>query len=84
MQDVLETFFVHPLHVPQGLDLLVTGSVPPGSGLSSSAAIVVASTLVFLTINDKLDGVSKGDLVEITMKNARALAYIALRMNMQY
>ena len=36
------------------VDLLVTGSVPAGSGLSSSAAMVVASTLAFLAVNGKV------------------------------
>lgn len=40
----------HPIPV----DLLVTGSVPAGSGLSSSAAMVVASTLAFLAVNGKV------------------------------
>lgn len=39
-----------PSH-PVPVDLLVTGSVPAGSGLSSSAAMVVASTLAFLAVN---------------------------------
>jgi galactokinase len=54
---------------PQSLDLLVTGSVPAGSGLSSSAAMVVASTLSFLAVNDKLEGVTKGDLVGMAVSN---------------
>ncbi|CAK5268211.1 unnamed protein product [Mycena citricolor] len=58
---------VHPLPV----DLLVTGSVPAGSGLSSSAAMVVASTLTFLAINDKLSGTTKGDLVKMSMENEK-------------
>ena len=47
----------------------MTGSVPAGSGLSSSAAMVVASTLSFLAVNDKLDGVSKGDLTSMAVSN---------------
>ncbi|KAH8112723.1 galactokinase gal [Phellopilus nigrolimitatus] len=66
---VLEKFFKDNDELPRGLDLLVTGSVPAGSGLSSSAAMVVASTLSFLAVNDKLDGITKGDLVEMAVEN---------------
>ena len=65
----MEKFFENNDEKPKGLDLLVTGSVPAGSGLSSSAAMVVASTLSFLVINDKLDGISKGTLVNMTVRN---------------
>ncbi|KAJ7111902.1 galactokinase gal [Mycena epipterygia] len=62
---------VHPIPV----DLLVTGSVPAGSGLSSSAAMVVASTLAFLAINGKLETstepVTKGELVKMSMENEK-------------
>ena len=47
-------YFAGKSDVPVSLDLLVTGSVPAGSGLSSSAAIVVASTLAFLAVNGKV------------------------------
>lgn len=65
----MERFFTNDDDKPRGIDLLVTGSVPAGSGLSSSAAMVVASTLGFLAVNGKLDGISKGDLVRMAMKN---------------
>ncbi|KAH8113709.1 galactokinase gal [Phellopilus nigrolimitatus] len=66
---VLDKFFKANDELPRDLDLLVTGSVPAGSGLSSSAAMVVASTLSFLAVNDKLDGITKGDLVEMAVEN---------------
>lgn len=60
---MLNKFFAGSGAEPVGLDMLVTGAVPAGSGLSSSAAMVVASTLTFLTMNDKLGVMTKGDLV---------------------
>ncbi|KAG6879790.1 hypothetical protein C0992_011588 [Termitomyces sp. T32_za158] len=62
---------------PIPVDLLFTGTVPAGSGLSSSAAMVVASTLAFLAVNGKLDDQSasiqltKGDLVRIAVENEK-------------
>jgi shikimate kinase len=46
--------FAEKSDVPVPVDLLVAGSVPAGSGLSSSAAMVVASTLAFLAVNGKV------------------------------
>ncbi|KZT53529.1 galactokinase gal [Calocera cornea HHB12733] len=56
---------------PKSINMLVTGSVPAGSGLSSSAAMVVASTLSFLVMNDVLHGVTKGELVGLAMENEK-------------
>ena len=83
-QGVLEKFFKNNGEVPRPVDILVTGSVPAGSGLSSSAAMVVASTLSFLSINNKLEGLSKGDVVEMAIKNetrvGKLLFYICTRI----
>ncbi|ESK96578.1 galactokinase gal [Moniliophthora roreri MCA 2997] len=59
-------------NLPIPVDLLVTGTVPAGSGLSSSAAMVVASTLTFLAVNGKLSPdqkVTKGQLVSLAVAN---------------
>ncbi|TCD61100.1 galactokinase [Steccherinum ochraceum] len=60
---------------PKPVDLLVTGTVPPGSGVSSSAAMVVASTLAFLAVNGKLEEgtetVTKGRLVSMAVQNEK-------------
>ncbi|KAF7374322.1 Galactokinase gal [Mycena sanguinolenta] len=71
---VLDEHFTGGAALPIPVDLLVTGSVPAGSGLSSSAAMVVASTLAFLAINGKLEGtekVAKGELVKMSMENEK-------------
>ncbi|KAG6873465.1 hypothetical protein C0995_015168 [Termitomyces sp. Mi166 len=65
------------LESPVPVDLLFTGTVPAGSGLSSSAAMVVASTLAFLAVNGKLDDrsvstqLTKGDLVRMAVENEK-------------
>jgi len=49
-----------------GLNLLFDGNVPTGGGLSSSAAICVASTLAVLKANG-IANISKKDLTKITI-----------------
>lgn len=51
--------------------MICTGSVPGGSGLSSSAAVIVASTLAFATMNGHNTALSRGRLVELAMENER-------------
>ncbi|KAF9778910.1 Galactokinase [Thelephora terrestris] len=68
---VLNNFFREGESDPTPVDMLISGTIPAGSGLSSSAAIVVASTLGFLAVNDKLNGMTKGRLVEIAVANEK-------------
>ncbi|KAJ7195614.1 Galactokinase [Mycena pura] len=74
---VLDEHFTGSEEQPIPVDLLVTGSVPAGSGLSSSAAMVVSSSLAFLAINGKLEAgaeserPTKGELVKLSMENEK-------------
>ncbi|KAG6370757.1 hypothetical protein JVT61DRAFT_10959 [Boletus reticuloceps] len=76
---VLNHYFNPELNGPDSspipVDLLVTGTVPAGSGLSSSAAMVVSSTLAFLAVNGILEDPSiaptKGTLVEMAVENEK-------------
>lgn len=45
--------------------------MPLGGGLSSSAALVVASTLAFLAVEDRLESITQGQLVELCMENEK-------------
>lgn len=85
-QGVLNHYFDPQLNGPGSspipVDLLVTGSVPAGSGLSSSAAMVVSSTLAFLAVNGILEDPSiaptKGTLVEMAVENEKRVGRCAL------
>ncbi|KAG8929380.1 galactokinase [Tulasnella sp. 418] len=57
--------------IPRGASFLVSGSVPTGGGLSSSAALVVASSLAFLAVNNKIGDITQGELVEMAMENEK-------------
>lgn len=54
-----------------GMEALFTSSIPAGSGVSSSAALIVASTLAFLVVNGKLSSVTKGDLIGMSILNEK-------------
>lgn len=57
---------------PVNMDLLVDGTVPVGGGLSSSAAVVSASSLAVMVANGKV-GVDKKELTELAIVNERAV-----------
>ncbi|KAI0081041.1 Galactokinase [Panus rudis PR-1116 ss-1] len=68
---VLNHFFAKGNDHPVPVNILVSGNVPAGSGLSSSAAMVVGSTLAFLAVNKKVNEVTKGGLVEMAVENEK-------------
>ena len=53
---------------PVGMDMLVDGSIPPASGLSSSSALVCCAALAFLCVNE-VDLPSKKDLAEMCARS---------------
>ena len=57
---------------PRGMKVVVSGSVPPCSGLSSSAAFVCASALAVLRAHDQ-ETILKRNLVELAIVSERAV-----------
>jgi galactokinase len=69
---VLEKYFpAGSSDTPVGMEALFTSNIPAGSGVSSSAALIVASTLAFLVVNGKLSSVTKGDLIGMSILNEK-------------
>ncbi|KAF2671951.1 Galactokinase [Microthyrium microscopicum] len=58
--------------VPVGMDVVVSGSVPTGSGLSSSTAFVCASALAVMVANG-VQHIDKNDLCELTIISERGI-----------
>ena len=56
---------------PASLEVVVDGNVPPGGGLSSSAALVCASALAVMEANGH--DVSKQDLLDLAIVSERAV-----------
>ena len=55
---------------PVGIDMIVDGSIPPASGLSSSSALVCCASLTTICMNG-VDFPSKKDLAEICARSER-------------
>ncbi|KAG8812554.1 galactokinase [Serendipita sp. 399] len=68
---VLDRFFKQSSERPVGMEALFSSTIPAGSGVSSSAALIVASTLAFLVVNDKLSAITKGDLIGMSVGNEK-------------
>ncbi|KAM5449185.1 galactokinase [Microsporum audouinii] len=57
--------------IPANIDALIDGNVPPGGGISSSAAFVCASALAVVKANGH--SISKQDLLDISIVSERAV-----------
>lgn len=57
--------------IPASMEILVDGNVPPGGGISSSAAFVCASALAVMKANNH--NVSKQDLLDLAVVSERAV-----------
>jgi galactokinase len=57
--------------IPASMQILVDGNVPPGGGISSSAAFVCASALAVMKANGH--DVSKQDLLDLAVVSERAV-----------
>ncbi|RAK99775.1 galactokinase galE [Aspergillus ibericus CBS 121593] len=57
--------------VPASIEVLLDGNVPPGGGISSSAAFVCASALAVMKANNH--DVSKQDLLDLAVVSERAV-----------
>jgi len=62
---ILAAFPHFGLHSPEGFDLLVMSDLPAGAGMSSSAAIELASALAFLQITGQAAKVDRETVVKI-------------------
>ena len=63
-----------------GIDAVITGDVPIGAGLSSSAALSVAATLTFLTAGSEL----VGDGFPVPENNKKKLAALCQRVEHEF
>ncbi|OJJ51492.1 hypothetical protein ASPZODRAFT_148761 [Penicilliopsis zonata CBS 506.65] len=59
------------LFAPASMEILIDGNVPPGGGISSSAAFVCASALAVMKANNH--NVSKQDLLDLAVVSERAV-----------
>ena len=50
---------------------MISGTIPPSSGLSSSSAVVVAGALVTLAMSQSLDVFSRTELADLCAKSER-------------
>ncbi|BDD56865.1 hypothetical protein MAP00_002283 [Monascus purpureus] len=60
-----------PSFAPASIEVLLDGNVPPGGGISSSAAFVCSSALAVLKANNH--NVSKQDLLDLAVVSERAV-----------
>ena len=61
-----------------GMRVILSGSIPPSSGLSSSSAVVVAGAISALVVFKKLDKFSRKELADLCAKSERVCTNLAL------
>ena len=56
---------------PSGMQIMISGTIPPASGLSSSSALVVAGAMTTLVMSQNLDRYSRSQLADLCAKSER-------------
>lgn len=79
-QGMLKQLAPSPLKglAPAEVFLLVTGSVPPGSGLSSSSAMTTAAAITILELCGQREQVARRDVTEVAIASGAPILILYL------